>query len=146
LLKSPEPHTPPAPTTRAVEEAAESPFKGKTGFVRILRACFNSLAGLEDALRHESAFRQELVLAAILIPAACWVPVTAVERAVLIGSVLLVLVVELLNASVEAAVDRISFDAHALSKRAKDLGSAAVCVSLVLLAVVWALILAPVYL
>lgn len=88
--------------------------------------------------RHESAFRQEIFLAAALIPIACFVPLPATERALLIGSVLLVLVVELLNSSVEAAIDRISLDRHSLSKRAKDLGSAAVLVTLVLLAVVWA--------
>jgi diacylglycerol kinase (ATP) len=121
----------------------ESPFKGKTGMVRILHAFFNSIAGLEDAWRHESAFRQEILLAAVLIPAACWIPVSAVERALLIGAVLLVIIVELLNTSVEAAIDRISFDQHSLSKRAKDIGSAAVFVALVLLAVVWALIVTP---
>jgi diacylglycerol kinase (ATP) len=122
---------------------AESPFKGKTGFIRIVHAFFNSVAGLEDAWRHESAFRQEILLAIVLVPAACFSPVSAVERALLIGSVLLVIIVELLNTSVEAAIDRISFDHHSLSKRAKDIGSAAVFVALVLLAVVWALILPP---
>jgi len=119
----------------------ESPFKGKRGLVRIVHAFFNSLAGLADAWRHESAFRQEILLAVILVPIACWVPVTHVERALLIGSVLLVLIVELLNSSIEAAIDRISFEHHSLSKRAKDIGSAAVFVSLLLLAVVWALLL-----
>ena len=121
----------------------ESPFKGKTGLIRVVHAFFNSLAGLQDAWTHESAFRQEILLAAVLVPAACIVHVGAVERALLIGSVLLVLIVELLNTSVEAAIDRISFDHHSLSKRAKDIGSAAVFVALVLLAVVWALILPP---
>ena len=119
----------------------ESPFKGKRGLVRVVHAFFNSLAGLADAWRHESAFRQEILLAAVLIPIACYVPVTNVERALLIGSVLLVLIVELLNSSVEAAIDRISFDRHSLSKRAKDIGSAAVFVSLLLMGLVWALIL-----
>lgn len=137
------PHESAAPATRAVEEIAESPFKGKTGMVRILHAFFNSAAGLEDAWRHESAFRQEILLAAILIPAACLVPVSTVERALLIATVLLVMIVELLNTSVEAAIDRISFDHHSLSKRAKDIGSAAVFIALVLLGVVWALIVPP---
>ena len=119
----------------------ESPFKGKRGLVRVVHAFFNSLAGLADAWRHESAFRQEILLAAVLIPIACYVPVTNVERALLIGSVLLVLIVELLNSSVEAAIDRISFDHHSLSKRAKDIGSAAVFVALLLMGLVWALIL-----
>ena len=121
----------------------ESPFKGKTGMIRIVHAFFNSVSGLEDAWRNESAFRQEILLAIFLIPIACIARVTAVERALLIGAVLLVLIVELLNTSVEAAIDRISFDHHSLSKRAKDIGSAAVFVALVLLALVWALILPP---
>lgn len=119
----------------------ESPFKGKRGLVRVVHAFFNSLAGLADAWRHESAFRQEILLAAVLVPVACYLPVTRVERALLIGSVLLVLIVELLNSSVEAAIDRISFERHSLSRRAKDIGSAAVFVALLLLGLVWALIL-----
>jgi len=129
------------PIPEAIPE--ESPFKGKRGLARIVHALFNSLAGLADAWRHESAFRQEILLAAVLVPVACLVHVSPVERALLIGSVLLVMIVELLNTSVEAAIDRISFDHHSLSKRAKDIGSAAVFVALVLLAVVWALILPP---
>jgi diacylglycerol kinase (ATP) len=124
-----------------LEVPAESPFKGKTGIIRIVHAFFNSLAGLRDAWRHESAFRQEVLLAVVLIPIACVVPMAPSERALLIGSVLLVMIVELLNSSVEAAIDRISFDHHSLSKRAKDIGSAAVFVSLLLLALVWGLIL-----
>jgi diacylglycerol kinase (ATP) len=123
----------------------ESPFKGKRGLARIVHAFFNSLAGLADAWRYESAFRQEILLALVLVPVACFVPVTPVERALLIGSMLLVLIVELLNSSVEAAIDRISFEHHSLSKRAKDIGSAAVFVALLLLGLVWALIL-PAYL
>lgn len=126
-----------------VEALIESPFKGKTGVVRIVHALFNSIAGLKAAWTHESAFRQEVVLAAILIPVACWVPVAPVERALLLGVVLLVLIVELLNSSIEAAIDRISFDHHPLSKRAKDIGSAAVLISLILCCVVWACILLP---
>jgi diacylglycerol kinase (ATP) len=122
---------------------AESPYKGKTGLARIVQAFFNSLAGLGDAWRHESAFRQEILLAAILVPLACALPLTGVERALLVGSVLLVLIVELLNSSIEAAIDRISFDQHSLSKRAKDIGSAAVLVALVLLAIVWGSVLLP---
>ena len=121
----------------------ESPFKGKTGVVRIWNAFFNSVAGLEDAWRHESAFRQEILLAIFLVPIACVAPVSNVERALLIGSVMLVLIVELLNTGVEVAIDRISFDHHTLSKRAKDIGSAAVFVALLLLAMVWALLLGP---
>lgn len=121
----------------------ESPFKGKRGVARIVQAFFNSLSGLADAWRHESAFRQEILLAAVLVPTAFAVPVGAAERAILIGSVLLVLIVELLNSSIEAAIDRISFEHHSLSKRAKDIGSAAVFVALVLMALVWAVILVP---
>ena len=133
----------PPETGLAPDEAPESPFKGKTGITRLIHAFFHSMAGLEDAWRHESAFRQEILLAIFLVPLACVAPVSAVERALLIGSVLLVMIVELLNTGVEVAIDRISFDHHKLSKRAKDIGSAAVFVALLLLAMVWALILGP---
>jgi diacylglycerol kinase (ATP) len=126
-----------------LRQPAESPFKGKTGLVRIVHAFFNSCAGLSDAWRHESAFRQETLLAAILVPAAFWVPVTAGDRALLVATVLLVMIVELLNTGVEVAIDRISFERNSLSKRAKDIGSAAVFVALVLMAVVWGLIAGP---
>jgi len=116
--------------------------KGRTGIARLFHATLHSIAGLADAWRHESAFRQEVALAAVLIPVAFWVDVRPAERALLVGTVLLVLVVELLNSSVEAAIDRISHEHHELSRRAKDLGSAAVLVALVLLGVVWALVLA----
>ena len=129
-----------------LETLIVSPFKGKTGIVRVIHAFFNSIAGLKDAWTHESAFRQEVVLAAILIPVAIWVPVAPVEHALLIGVVLLVLIVELLNSSVENAIDRISLDRHSLSKRAKDIGSAAVLISLILCCTVWACILLPRYL
>jgi diacylglycerol kinase (ATP) len=132
-----------APGAPLPPAGAESPFKGKRGLARIVQAFFNSLAGLADAWRHESAFRQEILLAALLVPCACIVPASAVERALLIGSVLLVLIVELLNSSIEAAIDRISFEHHSLSRRAKDIGSAAVFVALLLMALVWALILPP---
>ena len=125
------------------EALVESPFKGKTGIARVFRAFFYSLAGLSTAWKCESAFRQEVVLAVVMIPVACFVPVTPVERALLVATVLLVLVVELLNSSIEAAIDRISTDHHLLSKRAKDAGSAAVFMSLVLCGVVWAILLAP---
>jgi diacylglycerol kinase (ATP) len=136
---------PPEPAVAANElPEAESPFKGKTGLVRIVHAFFNSCSGLEDAWRHESAFRQEILLAIVFIPGAFFMPVTTVERALLIATVLLVIIVELLNTGVEVAIDRISFDHHSLSKRAKDIGSAAVFVALVLLGAVWTLILWPV--
>jgi diacylglycerol kinase (ATP) len=120
---------------------AESPFKGKTGVQRLLNAARYSLHGLASAFRHEEAFRQEVLLAAILIPTALLLDVGGTGKALMIASVLLVLIVELLNSAVEAAVDRISFDQHNLSKRAKDIGSAAVALSLLNVAVVWALVL-----
>jgi len=119
----------------------ESPFKGKTGLTRIWNAFNYSLDGLSAAYRHEDAFRQEVWLALVLIPAACLLPASNLGRAMMIASVLLVLMVELLNSAVEAAVDRISLENHRLAKRAKDIGSAAVLVSLVNVAVVWGLVL-----
>jgi diacylglycerol kinase (ATP) len=121
-------------------QAAESPYKGETGLRRVLSATRNSIAGLREALRHEDAFRQELILATLLIPAALWIGTTGVQKALLIGSVLLVLIVELLNSAVEATVDRISFENHRLAKRAKDIGSAAVMLTLLNAALIWGLI------
>lgn len=119
----------------------ESPYKGKTGLTRVWNAFRYSLAGLRAAYRHEDAFRQEVWLAAILLPAACLLPVDGAGRALMIASVLLVLVVELLNSALEAAVDRIGLEDHRLAKRAKDIGSAAVFVSLVNVAAVWGSVL-----
>ena len=119
------------------------PQKGATGFRRLISATRYSLEGLAAATRHEAAFRQELLLAVILLPLGLWLGANGVERALLVGSVLLVLVVELLNSGVEAAIDRISAEHHELAKRAKDYGSAAVMLSLVLTGAVWALILLP---
>lgn len=121
----------------------ESPFKGKTGVQRVINATRYSLEGLAAAARHEDAFRQELILAAVLVPLGLWLGADGVERALLVGSVLLVLVVELLNSAVEATVDRVSLEDHQLAKRAKDIGSAAVMLSLVTVGVVWLLVLAP---
>lgn len=119
----------------------ESPFKGLRGFARIRNAFFHSLAGLKAALTHEAAFRQEVLLALVLVPLACVLPATGTGRALMIGSVFIVLIVELLNSAIEATVDRISLDRHELAKRAKDLGSAAVLLSLLNLVAVWALVL-----
>jgi diacylglycerol kinase (ATP) len=119
----------------------ESPFKGRTGLTRIVNALAYSLHGLASAFRYEEAFRQEVLLAAVLIPLGIWLGPSGLARALMVGSVLLVLIVELLNSAVEAAVDRISLDHHTLAKRAKDIGSAAVMLSLVNLAVVWGFIL-----
>jgi len=119
----------------------ENPHKGNKGLMRAWRATINSFNGLLFAIKEESAFRQELTLALILIPTALVLPVEPFERAILIASVLLVLIVELLNSSVEAAIDRISFEHHGLSKRAKDFGSAAVLLSLILCLMSWISIL-----
>lgn len=120
----------------------ESPHKGKTGLARLRNALGYSLAGLRAAYQHENAFRQEVLLAAVLIPLAFWLPSSNPGKALMIGSVLLVLIVELLNSAIEATVDRISLDNHDLAKRAKDIGSAAVFVSLVNVLVMWGLALA----
>lgn len=114
-----------------------NPYKGRTGLERIVRATGYSLDGLKTAYHDESAFRQEFWLAALMIPAAFWVGRSWLEVAVLVGSVLLVLIVELLNSGIEAAIDRVSYELHDLSKRAKDLASAAVFLSLVLCAGIW---------
>lgn len=97
--------------------------------------------GLRAAYRHEDAFRQEVWLAVLLIPVAVLLPGSGIGKALMIGSVLLVLVVELLNSAVEATVDRISLENHRLAKRAKDIGSAAVLISLANVAAVWSLVL-----
>lgn len=120
-----------------------SPYKTRTGFARIAQALLNSASGLACALRTESAFRQELALALVLLPLAVVLGRDGVERALLAASVLLVLVVELLNTAVEYAVDRVSLERHELSKTAKDMGSAAVLLTLLLCATVWACILLP---
>ncbi len=124
-----------------VPGSQESPFKGKTGLRRLVNALTYSVAGLRAAYRHEDAFRQEVLLAMVLIPLALLLPAEAVGRALMIGSVLLVLVVELLNSAIEAAVDRVSLDQHRLAKRAKDIGSAAVLVALINVAATWCLVL-----
>ena len=108
---------------------------------RIVRAFRYSLQGLRAAYRKESAFRQELILAAVLLPLGIWLGRTGVERALLIGSVLLVLIVEVLNSAVEATVDRGGKGRDELAGRAKDMGSAAVLIALLQLAATWGLIL-----
>jgi len=118
-----------------------SPFKGQTGLKRIFNAAGYSLDGLRAAFKGEAAFRQLVLLNAVLIPLAFVVQVTGSERALLIGVCLLALIVELLNSAVEAAIDRISLDLHPLSKNAKDMGSAAQLVAMTLIAAVWGLVL-----
>jgi diacylglycerol kinase (ATP) len=124
-------------------DVVESVHKGKRGLRRLVNAFNYSMSGLRLAYRHEEAFRQEILGAVILLPIACLIPVTPVERVLLIGTVLLVLIVELLNSSVEAAVDRAGLDTHHLAKRAKDIGSAAVFLALILLGTTWFLIAGP---
>jgi diacylglycerol kinase (ATP) len=125
-----------------VEQAKQvNPHKGKTGLRRVWNALFYSMDGFRAAFRHEDAFRQEVLLACLMIPFAVFLPASGVGKALMVGSVLLVLIVELLNSAVEATVDRISLENHLLAKRAKDLGSAAVFVSLVNVVVVWAFVL-----
>lgn len=119
----------------------ESPFKGKTGIRRLINAFGYSMDGFKAAYQHEDAFRQEVWLALVLIPVAFVVESYSVHRILMIGSVLLVMIVELLNSAVEAVVDRVSIERHALAKRAKDIGSAAVLMALVNLVVVWGLII-----
>ena len=124
----------------------DNPHKGNKGITRAFRAAINSWNGLIYAYKEESAFRQELALSLILIPLAIYFPVTPIEKILLIASVILVLVIELLNSSVEAAIDRISFEVHDLSKRATDFGSAAVMLALLLCVLTWAIILSEHYL
>ena len=119
----------------------KSPYKGKTGIKRLANAFTYSVAGTLAAFKHEDAFRQEVFLSAVLIPLAIYLGQSAIEQALMIASILLIIIVELLNSSLEATVDRISVKRHKLSKRAKDIGSAAVFFSLVNAAVIWFLIL-----
>ncbi|MDO9220445.1 MAG: diacylglycerol kinase [Thiobacillus sp.] len=118
-----------------------SPYKGKTGLRRLFNAVGYTWDGLRAAFKHEDAFRQEVFLALLLIPLALYLGETGIERALMIAAVLGVLMVELLNSAVEAAVDRISLEHHLLIKRAKDMGSAAVMIALVNAVAVWMLVL-----
>ena len=119
----------------------KSPYKGKTGLRRLINAFGYSIAGTLAAFKHEDAFRQEVVLTIVLTPAALYFGETAIDQALMISSLLLIVVVELLNSSIEATVDRISVKHHKLAKRAKDIGSAAVFFSLFNAAVIWFLLL-----
>jgi len=123
--------------TNAGATTERNPRKGRRGLARAWDATQNSWNGLVFAVREEWAFRQELLLAACLIPLALLPPFGTVERLMLIGSVVLILIVEFLNSSIEAAIDRISLEHHGLSKRAKDYGSAAVTLALLVCALVW---------
>lgn len=114
-----------------------------SGLARLRAACVNSMQGFRAAWRSEEAFRQEVYLLAVAVPLGLWLGKTGVEKALLVGSALLILIVELLNTGIEIVVDRIGFERHELSGRAKDVGSAAVLVSLALAGVVWMLVLLP---
>ncbi|MBU3566745.1 diacylglycerol kinase [Polynucleobacter alcilacus] len=115
----------------------QNPHKGNRGLTRAWHAAKNSWCGLVYAFLEESAFRQELTLFVLLTPVAFFLPIAHLDKALLISSLILVLVVELLNSSVEAAIDRISFEHHDLSKRAKDFGSAAVMLALLIAVLLW---------
>jgi diacylglycerol kinase (ATP) len=121
-------------------DAALDRYKPR-GLTRVMRAVSSSARGLAGAFRDEAAFRQELAFAALVIPLGLWLGHGGIERALLIGPMLLVLIVELLNSAIEATVDRIGFERHALAGRANDIGSAAVFMSFVLLTAVWLLVL-----
>lgn len=114
-----------------------------TGLARINAAFLNSIKGFRATWEHEEAFRQEVYLLVVATPLALWLGESGIEKALLLASVLQVLIVELLNTGIEVVVDRISYDRHELSGRAKDIGSAAVLTSLLLAAVVWGCVLVP---
>jgi diacylglycerol kinase (ATP) len=121
----------------------QNPHKGNRGLTRAWHAAKNSWCGLVYAFLEESAFRQELCLFVLLTPLALFLPISYLEKALLVSSLIMVLVVELLNSSVEAAIDRISFEHHDLSKRAKDFGSAAVMLALLIALLMWSAVCIP---
>ncbi len=116
-------------------------YSGNSGFTRIIKACQYSWQGLSAAYKHEAAFRQEIWASLVLIPAGIWLGNNGTEKALLVGAVFLLLLVEILNSSIEAVVDRIGQEQHELAGRAKDMASAAVAIAIVLLIVVWILVL-----
>ncbi len=124
-------------------EPRVSKYKSRGGMRRILAAFLYSMQGLRTAWKSEYAFRQEVLVAIPAALLALMLPVTPLEKLALTAVLLLVLIVELVNSAIEAVVDRISFDTHPLSKNAKDFGSAAVCLTLVLAAATWGVILFP---
>ena len=119
----------------------ESPFKAKTGIKRLINAIGYSFSGFKAAFQNEDAFRQEVFLTIVLVPLAFYIADSSLEIVLLLFSTLLVPIVELLNSAIEATVDRISLEQHKLAKRAKDIGSAAVFLSLVNLFAVWLIII-----
>ncbi|MFI4922114.1 MAG: diacylglycerol kinase [Burkholderiales bacterium] len=122
-------------------ESQDNTRKSKTGIARIWNAFLYSMEGISAAFRHETAFRQEVLLAVILMPTALLLPANGTGKALMLASVLLVLIVELINSAIEAVVDRISPEHHPLAKRAKDFGSAAVFLSLINVPLIWALVM-----
>src|SRR5574343_1397938 len=116
-------------------------FKGKQGLTRLINALGYSRDGLQAAWRNEAAFREEVLLAAVTIPLACWLARSGTDRALLIGSVVLILIVEILNSALEAVVDKASPEKHELAKRAKDMGSAAVLLALINAVTIWLCVL-----
>ena len=126
------------PPKSAIDE-----FKGKQGLTRLINALGYSKDGLAAAWKNEAAFREEVLLAAVAFPLAFYLGQTGIERALLAGSILFILIVEILNSAVEAVVDKASPEKHELAKRAKDMGSAAVLLSLLNAAVIWACVLWP---
>ena len=131
------------PALEPAHETAISEFKSKGGWQRILGAWINSIAGMQQAWRNEHAFRQELFLVVPASIVAFMLPLAALEKLLLIGVLVLVLIMELLNSAIEAAIDRISLERHPLSKDAKDFGSAAVMLALLLALATWAVIVWP---
>jgi diacylglycerol kinase (ATP) len=129
--------------SRASSAPSQKAPPKRHGLLRGAFALRHSWAGIAATWREESAFRQEACVAAVLLPIAAWVQVSAAERVLLAGSVLLVLLVELINSSIEAAIDRISLERHELSGRAKDCGSAAVTIAIVIAAMAWGVICGP---
>jgi len=111
--------------------------KSGAGLTRIINAFGWSMAGLQATLKHEKAFQQELILCLVLAPVGLWLGETGVEKALLLGSLMLVLIVEILNSAIEAVVDRFGGEHHTLSGRAKDMGSAAVFLALANVGIVW---------
>ena len=128
---------------RADQEGAVGEFKSKGGWRRVVTALSYSAAGLRQAWKTEASFRQELVIAVPGTVAALLLPVGALEKLLLVGVLALVLIVELMNSAIEAAIDRVSLDSHPLSRNAKDFGSAAVMIALFLAVLTWAVILWP---
>ena len=123
--------------TKSKYNVGENPYKKSKGIKKVFFAFINSFSGFSFAFKEESAFRQELFLSIVLIPLALFLPATFVEKILMIGSIMMLLIIELLNSSIEAVIDRISLEHHDLSKKAKDLGSAAVFISLMLVFIIY---------